>query len=172
MPPLISGQSYGILSSSVTPGSVALTANQIYLAPFFVPLSTNFDQLNCRTAAGGGATVDMGLYGPFTGTFDGLPAIVRSGNVSIAFAGPLTFAINITLGVGWYLLAFCYNGTGAINTIQASSQIATLGQAGAASVAFTTVAFYSTASPNLPASLTGNPSFSNITWPNVRLRVA
>lgn len=170
--PLVSGQSYGGQFQGNGGAAVGFTQHQLYLVPLAVPLSTNFDQLNCRHTSAGTCNIRMGIYGPFTGTFDGLPRLVDSGSLPCSGAAVITAAISITLAPGWYLLAFIEDATDVFNSVPSSADWNLFGSDQSPASGYENQATYAIGSLSLPATLSGNPAITAGSRPIIRIRVA
>jgi hypothetical protein len=95
-----------------------------YYVPFYVPQTTTFDRIGCRTASGfsGTATVRLGIYSNSTNRPD--LVVLDAGTLS-ATAASTFYEITISqeLSAGWYWLAFNSQTNAATNSFSSISPV-------------------------------------------------
>lgn len=106
VPPHISGLYYGQWSLQAYQSAGTVSANTLLLVPFLAPSARSYDRIRVYQSGAGAANYHLGVYGPFTGTPGSLPLIVDSGQIALSAAGAAEATINITIGPGWYFLAY------------------------------------------------------------------
>lgn len=103
--------------SSMAHGSLAaqaLTANQIFAAPVYVPADKTVTTIACDVATLASAVIRMGIY--TSNTSDGRPSTLvpgsETGNISTSVTGIKSATINAALtGGNWYWLVVVSDGT-------------------------------------------------------------
>jgi hypothetical protein len=104
-------------------GQAIMTEDQTSFTPIYVPESTTFDRIACRTGASfsGTATVRLGIYNNSAGK--PTTVVLDAGTVSCtASATVYTITISQTLDVGWYWLAFNSQTNATTNNFATSNQ--------------------------------------------------
>ena len=146
--PFMSGYFYRGVTLTGIQGNVTAVANTTYYIPFFVPIATTFDRIQCRAGSGfsGSAVVRLGIYNQSNGKPS--TVVLDAGTVSLTSAfqtGSIT--ISQTLQPGTYFLAANSQTAATTNTyygMAGSVAIAYIGQASTTS--YDTVTYFTQAS--------------------------
>lgn len=112
---LVTGDYYGVFGTAI--GNATATLNEVSYLRFYIPATTTFDRIACRTHStfSGTASVRLGVYNnsgekPTTVVFD-------AGTVSCTAASTVyEITINQTLNAGWYWFAFVSQTNATTNT--------------------------------------------------------
>lgn len=121
-PGFITGRYYGKQVGELL-STTAAAANRMYATPFYVPFTTTFTKMACRTGPGGAGNIELGVYA----NANGAPAALVHDCGSIASGSAnTTYEITgrtILLNPGWYWLTVATSGTPTLVTTPASDAI-------------------------------------------------
>jgi hypothetical protein len=118
-----SGVYYGAAHDS-NAGAGTPTEDVTFYIPFYVPQTTTFDRIGCRTASGfsGTATVRLGIYN--NGTNVPTTVVLDAGTLSATSASTFyEITINQQLSAGWYWLAFNSQTNATTNSFSFNSPV-------------------------------------------------
>lgn len=170
-PPQLVGQYVSGFNLNANVTTVSLTLNQLYMVPFYVPVTTTYDQFALNKTASGSANVHVGIYGPWTGALASLPLILDSGVLAFSGSQILTASISQQLSPGWYMLAALSDTTANFRAHLNTAVPNFLGQT-SLSTNGTTMTQNAQAYGNLPSNSPSSPSPVSGTVPIIALRVA
>jgi hypothetical protein len=130
-PPLkacIPGRFYGAFDTATALTTLAISANVLYAAPFFVPVRMKFDQIaiNVTGAGASGTRARMGVYTDGnTPSTQGYPSSLVPGTdvaeVAVDSTGVKANSISVTLPPGLYWLALVSSGAPTVRAVGVAS---------------------------------------------------
>lgn len=172
MLPHIAGQFYSAPAPGTALSATGFAANTLYLIPFVVPEAGQYDRIGIRQTGAGAGNYRFGVYGPFEGTFAGLPRLLDSGNVASVAASDVLATIALQLEAGWYLLAAVWDNTINKRSFASTGFIAELGLTILNGTAMNAYATEALAFGALPATLTAPTLITTAVLPWIALRRA